>query len=120
MAYVRCGHPPGFIMSAEGEVTAWMEEGSLPLGILSNTQFPCSAPIQLHSGDVVVMLTDGILEAFSPDRVQFGIDRTVQLVREHRDQPAAQIIEALREAVDEYTERAELSDDLTLVVIKVE
>ena len=97
-----------------------MEEGSLPLGILANTQFPCSAPIQLHSGDVVVMLTDGILEAFSPDRVQFGIDRTVQLVRKHHDRPATQIIEALRKAVDEYTERTELLDDLTLVVIKVE
>ncbi len=92
----------------------------LPLGILSNSQFPCSAPLQLHSGDVVVMLTDGVLEAFSPDRVQFGKDRTVQFVREHRDQPAAQIIEALREAVDEYTERAKLTDDLTFVVIKVE
>ena len=120
LAYVCCGHPPGFIMNAEGEVTAWLKEGGLPLGILSNSQFPCSAPLQLHSGDVVVMLTDGVLEAFSPDGVQFGKDRTVQFVREHRDQPAAQIIEALREAVDEYTERAKLTDDLTIVVIKVE
>jgi PAS domain S-box-containing protein len=120
MTYVRCGHPPGFIMSAQGEVSAWMEEGNLPLGILPDTEFPQSAPTQLSSGDVVVVLTDGILEALSPERTQFGIDRTVQLVREHRKQPAAQIIEALREAVRKYTGRDELSDDLTLVVIKVE
>lgn len=120
LAYVCCGHPPGFIMNAEGEVTAWLKEGGLPLGIQSKSEFVFSAPLQLHAGDVVVMLTDDVLEAFSPDRVQFGKERTVQFVREHRDQPAAQIIEALREAVDEYTERAELTDDLTLVVIKVE
>jgi PAS domain S-box-containing protein len=120
MAYVRCGHPPGFIMSAGGDVRVWMEEGSLPLGIMPDTQFPCSVPIQFHSGDIVVMVTDGILEAFSPEHVQFGIERTVQLVREHREQPAARIIEALRKAVGDYTARSGLSDDLTLVVIKVE
>ena len=106
-------------MNGEGEVTAWMEDGSMPLGILPDIQFSRSAPIQLHSGDVVVMLTDGVLEASAPDRTPFGKERTVQVVRQYREQPATQIIEALRVAVADYTARAELSDDLTLVVIKM-
>jgi sigma-B regulation protein RsbU (phosphoserine phosphatase) len=119
MSYVRCGHPPGFIMGAEGEVTVWMESGGLPLGIQADVQFDQSVPVQLRSGDVVVMFTDGILEAFSPEGIEFGVDRTVQTVREHHDQSAAQIIEVLRKAVGDYTARKDLSDDLTLVVIKV-
>ena len=119
MTYVRCGHPPGYIMNAKGEVRSCMEEGDLPLGVVVDASFRQSVPTELHSGDVVVLLTDGILEALSPDDIQFGIDRTIQAVRDHRDQPAAQIIEALRKAVGDYTKRSALSDDLTLVVVKV-
>ena len=119
MSYVRCGHPPGFIMSAAGKVTAWMEDGGLPLGVLAEAEFCRSDPVPLHSGDMVVMLTDGILEAVSPENVEFGVNRTVELVREHRNQSATQIIESLRKAVCDHTAQDELSDDLTLVVVKV-
>jgi PAS domain S-box-containing protein len=120
LSYVGCGHPPGLIMNADGTVSAWLDEGSLPLGIEPDIEFPCSAPIKLHSGDVVVLMTDGILEAESPTGDQFGINRVVQVISEQRHQSSAEIIEALKKAVMDYTGRDELLDDLTLVVIKVE
>jgi len=120
LSYIRCGHPPGFIMNAAGEVTVHMESGGLPLGILAEAEFDESAPIQLQAGDVVVMLTDGILEARSDSGQLFGMQNTVRTVHEHRAQPALRIIEALREAVRHFTGKDALSDDVTLVVIKVQ
>ncbi len=120
LTYVRCGHPPGFIMNARGEVTAWMERGGFPLGILPDAELCQSDPLRLQSGDVVVMLTDGILEAFSADDIQYGVDRTVQTVRNHRGESATQIIESLRKGVEGFAGRTHLSDDVTLIVIKVD
>jgi PAS domain S-box-containing protein len=120
LSYLRCGHPPGFIMNASGEVTTYMEAGGLPLGILADAELDESAPIQLQAGDVVVMLTDGILEASSISGKSFGMESTIETVREHRVEPAQRIIEALRQAVRDFTDKESLSDDITLVVIKVQ
>jgi PAS domain S-box-containing protein len=120
LTYCSCGHPPGFIMNREGKVSAWMDHGNLPLGIVPNVRYCHGPPLPLNSGDVVVMMTDGILEARSPEKVLFGSERTVQLVREHRHEPAAQIVESCRAAVRDFTQRTTLTDDLTLVVVKVE
>jgi serine phosphatase RsbU (regulator of sigma subunit) len=119
IVYVRCGHPPGFIMNQEGVVTGWMEEGNLPLGIMPHHVFTCSEPVPLNQGDTVVMLTDGILEAFSPERQPFGTERTVEVVRENLEAPVERIIDALRCAVAEHTKCQELSDDLTLIILRV-
>ena len=37
--YVRCGHPPGIVMSASGVVSATLEHGHLPLGVYPETEF---------------------------------------------------------------------------------
>ena len=67
LAYVRCGHLPGFVMNAAGEVTLTLELGDLPLGVLPDVEYHQSEPYQLQAGDMLVLLTDGILEAASPD-----------------------------------------------------
>jgi PAS domain S-box-containing protein len=119
LSYVRCGHPPGFIMNQAGEVTLSMDSGSLPLGVAPEAEFQQSPASQLHPGDIVVMLTDGILEACSPEKTYFGLEGTVDTLRHNRSRSAREIIEALREAVRSFTGKDTLADDITLVVIKV-
>ncbi|MCH5376881.1 MAG: PAS domain S-box protein [Planctomycetes bacterium] len=119
LSYVRCGHPPGFIMNAAGEVTTEMTLGGVPLGIKPDAQFCQSPPIPFQAGDIIVMLTDGILESISAEGAYFGLENTVRTIREHRGEPAARIIETLREAVRDFTGKDALTDDITLVVMKV-
>jgi sigma-B regulation protein RsbU (phosphoserine phosphatase) len=118
--YMRCGHPPGFIMNAAGEIATTMDGGSIPLGIVEDITFPEEGPIPLHHDDVVVMLTDGILEAESPQGIAFGMENTVSVIRQHRTQPAEEIIAALRESVCEHAGKTTFNDDITLVVAKVD
>jgi PAS domain S-box-containing protein len=119
LSYVRCGHPPGFVMNAEGEVTLRMELGNVPLGVLPEVDYQQSEPHQLRSGDVIVLLTDGILEAVSPDGHLFDWQGAIHSTRDNRHRPAAEIVEALKQAAKDHTAGRCFKDDVTLVVIKV-
>jgi sigma-B regulation protein RsbU (phosphoserine phosphatase) len=117
--YVRCGHPPAFVMDRDGHVTKWLESGQLPLGVLTDTAYQRQGPIVLQSGDVLALFTDGILETTSPAGVHFGNDGIVNVVRENRRKSAAEIIRALRLAAEEFQAHAKFEDDVTLVIAKV-
>jgi PAS domain S-box-containing protein len=119
LTHVNCGHPPGIVLNSKGEVTARMEGTNLPLGVLEDVEFRLSDPVQLNEGDAVLFYTDGVLEAESPDGTAFGLDRTIQVVRDHRDRPALEIVHALRQAVKDHVDTGEILDDVTLVVAKV-
>ena len=118
--YVNAGHPSGYVLSQSGDVKVALESSALPLAILPETDFLIGGPIQLETNDIVVLATDGILEARSPGDELFGADRMLETVRTNRNCKASEIIETLRQAVRDFTQREELLDDVTAVVIKVE
>ena len=119
--YCNAGHPDGYVLDAAGRVKARLESDSLPLGICADTSFVTGRPVTLEPGDLLLLLTDGILEAQSGGGggAQFGIERTLEFVRTHRRQPAAEIIRLLYDAVVEFSECHKVTDDLTAVIVKV-
>jgi serine phosphatase RsbU (regulator of sigma subunit) len=116
--YVNAGHPAGLVLDASGCVRARMESTTLPLAILPDAPFPMGDPVTLHSGDLVLLLTDGLLEASSSDGQMFGIERTLEIVRANRGWRAQQIIESLYQAVCRHSRHGELRDDVTVIVVK--
>ena len=72
------------------------------------------------SGDMVVLLTDGVLEARSPREEPFGARRAIEVVRAHQDRSTREIIDRLYRAVCEFCQSDELWDDLTAMIVKVE
>ncbi len=66
LVYVSAGHQPGFLLSSDGVVKQPLTSTGYPLGILSDATFPASAPIALEPGDIVMLVTDGIVEARAP------------------------------------------------------
>jgi len=117
--YASAGHPAGYILDASGSVKACLESTSVPLGIWPDVDFPPGDPVMLEPGDLVLLITDGILEARSPTGDYFGTGRALEVVRAHRGQAAGEIIEALYWAVLEFSESRKPADDVTAVVIKV-
>ncbi len=118
--YASAGHPTGYVLDASGEVKARLESTAFPLGVLPDTEFPAGDPIQLQPGDLVLLLTDGMLEARSPEDVCFGVQRVLETARANRDRTAAEIIESLYQAVRVFSQREKPHDDVTAVVIKVQ
>jgi sigma-B regulation protein RsbU (phosphoserine phosphatase) len=118
LSYANCGHPPGYLLDRTGKMKARLQATGLPLGCMDDARLEPAPHLSLADGDVLVLLTDGITEAWSPGGEAFGEDRLLSIVREHIDQPAGQIIECLHRALGEFCGGLPNRDDITCVVLR--
>lgn len=117
--YNNAGHPDGFIISRDGEIQKRISSQAMPLGIYSKSEYVSSDQTILHPGDLVVILTDGFLEAENKNGEDFGESNVLKVIQENRDLTAAEIVQALFDATKAFIEGAPLKDDWTLVILKV-
>lgn len=118
IVYASAGHVPGFVMSAEGGIKRTLSSTDIPLGLLPEQAFQYSEEFTLEPGEILILLTDGVTEAERPDQSQFGIDRTLAFIRDHRDQSAREIVDGLFRAVREFADGLPQRDDITVVLCK--
>ena len=118
---VNAGHNPPLVFRRDGRLER-IEPSGLIVGFLPRQSYT-TAQVFLEPGDVVLLYTDGITEAFdpaltrNPDRF-FGEQRLIRVVREAGERSAAEIQAAILESVSSHTARAAQNDDITLVVIR--
>jgi sigma-B regulation protein RsbU (phosphoserine phosphatase) len=117
--YASAGHPAGYLLDAQGHVKKTLKRTGIPLGMKPDTQFTAAPEISLSSGDLILLLTDGIEETSAPDGSLFGLERILDTVRANREQPARQIVQTLYETVRAFANQAPQLDDITAIVIKV-
>ena len=90
-----------------------------PIGLDSEiADFIAQEQVQLHSGDVAVLYTDGITEAEDINGVQYGIERLCKMVKCYRQRSATEINEAVIRDLRQYIGAQKVFDDITLVVLK--
>lgn len=118
-AYASAGHPTGYILSGSGEIKTLLKRTAVPLGINPTAKYNGAVQVPLQSGDVVLLLTDGIEETMAPDESFFGIERTLNVVRQCRDKSAKEILDDLYRAVRDFSQHTPQLDDVTAIVIKV-
>jgi len=118
--YCNAGHPPAYIFDSAGAVKSILASTSLPLGIEAEGHFPEEKAIVLDPGDLVLLLTDGVMEASAPAGNMFGIARALEIVRANRNRTAREIVQVLAREVDEFTQFQRQLDDITAIVIKVD
>ena len=70
----NAGHLPPYINGVEVPM-----QGALPLGSIAGADFPVSH-FQLAEGDILTLISDGIVEAQDKDRRLFGFDRVRELL----------------------------------------
>ncbi len=90
---------------------------TMPLGISVTLDIAIGKPITLEPGDILAVISDGLFEA-SNGSEKFGIDRTIEIISAHRDEPIAQSHVALREAVAEFSGDAPADDDRTAILVR--
>ena len=73
----------------------------------------------LAVGDVFVLCSDGIFEAFNEAGEDFGAQRVIEIVEQNHAMPAKDIVNAMFSAVQNFCGDAEQSDDRTVVVVKI-
>ncbi len=115
----NAGHPPTYLLR-RGKVEEILLPGS-PLGGLGHTYG--RRTVDLERGDVVVWLSDGLIEAAAADGTPFGYERVAAALADGPeagdDGPAAQVVRnRLLAAVDRHSGGQPVQDDRTLVVMR--
>jgi serine phosphatase RsbU (regulator of sigma subunit) len=77
-----------------------------------------SPPLAFEYGDVLVLLTDGITEAKSPEGVEFGSEGFLGVMGTHGKAAAQVILDGLHSAVRGFSSGTPQRDDMTIVVCK--
>jgi sigma-B regulation protein RsbU (phosphoserine phosphatase) len=95
-----------------------IELTGFPLGIFEETSYD-EWGVTLEAGDTLVFHSDGIAETANAEGQFFGTTRLMRLIEQHHERPAAEIADLVLREVDWFTQNAPLSDDRTLVVLKV-
>ncbi len=114
--YANAGHNPPFWIRADGQIEKLTRTG-IALGVLEAN--PISQRIvQLTSGESVLLYTDGVTEAFSPDGSLFGETRLIEAIRSKGSSAAETLLDTIDARLEEFIGPLPLSDDLTLLVIR--
>ena len=116
LRYLNAGHCAPLLAEADGTLRALGPTGP-PVGLIDGAEYEM-ATVPLPPGARLVIYTDGITEAQSPAAEFFGRRRLRELVRARAAQSCAEIHDAIRAAVSEFTADAPQADDLTVVVLE--
>ncbi len=117
LVYAGAGHE-AHLIDACGKVTTLSSTG-LPLGILEEGEIGQGPSIILEHEQILLLLSDGILETRSAGGEQFGLARVLETVKVHRQKPVQEIAEAIYQAARDYAGNVAQDDDMTIVIVRV-
>jgi serine phosphatase RsbU (regulator of sigma subunit) len=117
LTFSNAGHNPPIVVRASGDTE--MLEGCGPvLGILPAASYS-EQRTNLRKGDMLVLYSDGVTEATNTGDVEYGEERFIEVLKQHRTDPAGAIVEAVTKSLADFAAGAPQADDITLVVARM-
>lgn len=117
LSYINAGHNAPIVKRASGAIDR-LEAGGLPLGITTQRAYE-HGQIGLASGDLLVVFTDGVIEAENETEAEFGEPRLLASVAAMRPATARDALRAILFAVDAFVGRTRQHDDITSLLLLV-
>jgi sigma-B regulation protein RsbU (phosphoserine phosphatase) len=118
LTYTNAGHCYPLIFNQKGEFKELQKSG-LVLGVLEDYAYQEERVI-LQPGELILLYTDGITEAFNQKDEQFDEGRLIEVIRDNLNSDVKGISEQIVNCVIAFQEDVPQSDDLTLVVMKIQ
>jgi len=115
LTYSNGGHLPPILIGEDGTIRR-LEDGGTVVGLFDNISYD-EGVVDMRPGEVFVAYSDGVTEPEN-DFGEFGEERLIDLVRENRRLPLAQISQIVTTAVDDWIGDKEQPDDVTLVLAR--
>ena len=119
ITYALGGHDPAIWYRESADKFEELGSLGVPIGFVPDMNFEQAGPVQLASGDVIVIGTDGIWEAPNESGEMFGKERLKSVIRRSKKESAENICQAVVEAVLDFSHPQTQDDDITVVVVKV-
>ena len=117
ITWVRAGQDPALLYSPDEDRFEKLQGHGLPLGVEESWQYQ-DYTRTVRTGQILVLTTDGILEAHDKNGEMFGRNRLKEIIRRYANLGAEGIRLAVIDAVAAFRGDAHQEDDITLVVLK--
>jgi sigma-B regulation protein RsbU (phosphoserine phosphatase) len=115
--YANAGHTTALWLQTDPLDVKHLPSQTLPLGVLPHIE-DISVPIELKPNDVLVMYSDGLLEAENEQGQILGLTELKGVLLAARSTPTQFILDSLLKTYREHRGDAPITDDLTLLVLK--
>lgn len=121
ITYVNAGHNPALLCrcnpaTRQVQIT-WLTKTGMALGIDPESPFQQNT-IRLETGDMLVLYTDGIVDAQNPQGLPFGNERLFSVVARDGCSSAEEIVASLETTLAAFSQNSEPVDDITLLVLR--
>jgi serine phosphatase RsbU (regulator of sigma subunit) len=115
LIYINAGHNPPALLRPEGKIVRWLEPTGPAVGIAEGLEFR-QGTLQFNHGDMLVLYTDGVIEAKNEKSEFFSKQRFMQFL-EHPYTCAQEVVDRIRDALKEHSAGAVPYDDMTMMSI---
>jgi len=116
LTYASAGHEPPLLFGRQGY--SQLIEGDLLLCIDERTAYR-ETSIEVHSGDTLVMFTDGVVESMNADEEEFSVKNLIRVVGENKSGNASQIVGQVLADLRDFMGGKPVTDEFTLAVMKL-
>lgn len=116
--YHAAGQAPLLHYHAADQTCDVLLASTIPLGIMDDPPLDVAEPVQMEPGDVFALLTDGFYEYQNPEGEEMGDQRVADVIRQHREKSAQEILNAILESLTDYAQGMPQLDDTTAIILK--
>jgi len=121
LKFVRAGHEPLLILGREEKQVTQLTPRGLALGLAGGEIFDHNeeAEVQLHPGEVVLLYTDGVIEAMDQSSKEYGRERLIARLKASDNPTAESLIRSVVEDLHQFTLGIPQHDDITLLALRM-
>ena len=116
LQFVNAGHNPPFIYNKFNDEVQFLSTENMLIGVLENNIYN-SKKVFFKSGDILVMYTDGVVEA-QYNNQEFSEEKLINLVKNNSDASAKEIINTFLAEINFRPDNTNLFDDVTKIIMK--
>jgi sigma-B regulation protein RsbU (phosphoserine phosphatase) len=117
LRYVNCGHNPALLYQAKSRDVVSMNSSCFPIGMF-DTLACAMNPATLTAGDILVLYTDGVVEAKTSQGEEFGMERLSTLIRRGHKLSADELMNHILDSIADFSRNVQFEDDVTILVVK--
>jgi len=115
--YANGGHNPP-LLARKGRSFEYMDVAcGFVVGAMEKINFKRAEDI-LSEGDAIFLYTDGVTEAMNSNKEMFSEKRLKDVLFELKNKDSAAIVEGVKHRIDEFTQGAQQSDDITMLALR--
>jgi serine phosphatase RsbU (regulator of sigma subunit) len=123
LSFARAGHCPLLYYNASKKTTQLLQPGGIGVGLEKGTIFRdilVEEKVKYATGDIFVFYTDGLSEARNHEGQEYGEERLIKIIADNADKTAAELKDMVINSILSFLDGTSLSDDLTMLLLKLQ